>query len=80
MGQVWRQIFRQAVRERLDILGEAASSADDGSQLSVARSALRRLIHGWRPLLATHAPDTRGRCPERLRQRQAAHERFPWCR
>ncbi|HZD14394.1 MAG TPA: hypothetical protein VE196_04560, partial [Pseudonocardiaceae bacterium] len=41
-----------------------ASSADNGSLLSVARSELPRLTHGWRALLASHAPDTRGRCPE----------------
>ncbi|MGH3842768.1 MAG: hypothetical protein ACRDS0_15175 [Pseudonocardiaceae bacterium] len=64
MDQVLGQILRQAVWERLDMLDELASSADNGSLLSVARSELPRLTHGWRALLASHAPDPRGRCPE----------------
>ena len=64
MDQVLGQMLRQAVWERLDMLDELASSADNGSLLSVARSELPRLTHGWRALLASHAPDTRGRCPE----------------
>ncbi len=64
MDQVLGQILRQAVWERLDMLDELASSADNGSLLSVARSELPRLTHGWRDLLASHAPDPRGRCPE----------------
>jgi transcriptional regulator with XRE-family HTH domain len=58
------QMLRQAVWDRLDMLDELASSADNGSLLSVARSELPRLTYGWRALLATHAPDPRGRCPE----------------
>ena len=64
MDQVLGQILRQAVWDRLDMLDELASKADNGSLLSVARSELPRLTHGWRALLATHAPDSRGRCPE----------------
>lgn len=83
MDQVLGQMLRQAVWERLDMLDELASSADNGSLLSVARSELPRLTHGWRALLASHAPDPRGRCPEcssRWRPRalcsvwRAAHE------
>jgi len=84
VDQVLGQMLRQAVWERLDMLDELASSADNGSLLSVARSELPRLTHGWRALLASHAPDPRGRCPEcssRWRHRaalcsvwQAAHE------
>lgn len=84
MDQVLGQMLRQAVWERLDMLDELASSADNGSLLSVARSELPRLTHGWRALLASHAPDPRGRCPEcssRWRPRaalcsvwQAAHQ------
>ena len=64
MDQILGQILRQAVWERLDMLDELANNADNGSLLSVARSELPRLTHGWRALLATHAPDSRGRCPE----------------
>ena len=64
MDQVLGQILRQAVWDRLDMLDELASNADNGSLLSVARSELPRLTHGWRALLASHAPDSRGRCPE----------------
>jgi hypothetical protein len=64
VDQVLGQILRQAVWERLDMLDELASSADNGSLLSVARSELPRLTHGWRALLAAHVPDPRGRCPE----------------
>jgi hypothetical protein len=46
------------------MLDELANSADNGSLLSVARTELPRLAHGWRTLLASHAPDSRGRCPE----------------
>jgi hypothetical protein len=83
VDQVLGQMLRQAVWERLDMLDELASSADNGSLLSVARSELPRLTHGWRALLASHAPDPRGRCPEcssRWRPRalcsvwRAAHE------
>ena len=64
MDQVLGQILRQAVWERLDMLNELASSADNGSLISVARSELPRLTHGWRALLAAHVPDSRGRCSE----------------
>ncbi|MGH3754520.1 MAG: hypothetical protein ACRDRP_17840 [Pseudonocardiaceae bacterium] len=64
MDQVLGQILRQAVWDRLDMLDELASNADNGSLLSVARSELPRLTYGWRALLATHAPDPRGRCSE----------------
>jgi hypothetical protein len=64
VDQVLGQILRQAVWDRLDMLDELASNADNGSLLSVARSELPRLAHGWRALLAAHAPDPRGRCPE----------------
>lgn len=84
MDQVLGQILRQAVWERLDSLDELVSSADNGSLLSVARSELPRLAHGWRALLTSHVPDPRGRCPEcssRWRSRatscsvwRAAHE------
>jgi hypothetical protein len=58
------QMLRQAVWERLDMLDELATSADNPSLLSALRSELPRLTHGWRALLAAHAPDPRGRCPE----------------
>jgi hypothetical protein len=58
------QMLRQAVWERLDMLDELAASADNPSLLSALRSELPRLTHGWRALLASHAPDPRGRCPE----------------
>jgi hypothetical protein len=64
VDQVLGQMLRQAVWERLDMLDELANSADNGSLLSVARSELPRLTHGWRALLASHAPDSRGRCPQ----------------
>jgi hypothetical protein len=64
VDQVLGQILRQAVWERLDMLDELANSADNGALMSVARSELPRLTHGWRALLAAHAPDSRGRCPE----------------
>ncbi|HEY6423896.1 MAG TPA: hypothetical protein VIY28_11730 [Pseudonocardiaceae bacterium] len=64
MDQILGQILRQAVWERLDMLDELAGSADGGSLLSVARTELPRLTGGWRALLTTHAPDSRGRCPE----------------
>ena len=64
MDQVLGQILRQAVWDRLDMLDELASNADNWSLLSIARSELPRLTHGWRDLLASHAPDPRGRCPE----------------
>ena len=64
MDQVLGQILRQAVWDRLDMLDELASKADNGSLLSVARSELPRLAYGWRALLVSHIPDPRGRCPE----------------
>ncbi len=64
VDQVLGQILRQAVWDRLDMLDELASSADNGSLLSVARSELPRLTYGWRALLATHAPGPGGRCSE----------------
>lgn len=64
VDQVLSKILRQAVWDRLDLLDELASSADNRSLLSVARSELPRLAYGWRALLATHAPDPRGRCPQ----------------
>ncbi len=64
MDQVLGQILRQAVWDRLDLLDELASNADNGSLLSVARSELPRLTYGWRALLATHPTDPRGRCSE----------------
>jgi hypothetical protein len=70
VDQILGQMLRQAVWERLDMLDELASSADNGSLLSAARSELPRLTHGWRALLATHAPDTRGRCPKCSRRWQ----------
>jgi hypothetical protein len=64
VDQILGRMLQQAVWERLDMLDELASNADNGSLLSVARSELPRLAHGWRALLAAHAPDPRGRCPE----------------
>jgi len=66
-GEVKRvlgQILRQGVWDRLDMLDELASNADNGSLLSVARSELPRLTSGWCALLTAHAPDPRGRCRE----------------
>jgi hypothetical protein len=64
VDRVLGQMLRQAVWDRLDLLDELTSNADNGSLLSVARGELPRLTLGWRALLATHAPDPRGRCPE----------------
>ena len=64
MDRVLSQIFCQAVWDRLDLLDELVSDADNESLLSVARGELPRLTFGWRALLATHAPDSWGRCPE----------------
>ncbi|MBV8539288.1 MAG: hypothetical protein JO063_09040 [Pseudonocardiales bacterium] len=64
MDRILGRMLQQSVWERLDMLEELVSSADTGSLLSLARSELPRLTHGWRALLATHAPDPRGRCPE----------------
>jgi hypothetical protein len=64
VDQILGQILRKAVWERLDLLDELASRADNGSLLSIARSELPRLTHAWRALLAAHAPDPRGRCTE----------------
>lgn len=64
VDRVLGQILRKAVGDRLDLLDELVSDADNRSLLSVARGELPRLISGWRDLLATHAPDSRGRCPE----------------
>ena len=64
VDRVLAQILRKAVWDRLDMLDELVSDADNRSLLSVARGELPRLISGWRDLLATHAPDSRGRCPE----------------
>jgi hypothetical protein len=63
-GQILRQVVRQGVWDRLDMLDELASNADDGSLLSVARSELPRLTFWWGAVLAAHAPDPRGRCRE----------------
>ncbi len=86
MNRVLGQILRQAVWDRLNMLDELASNADNGSLLSIARSELPRLTYGGRALLAAHLPDQRGRCPEcsnRWRPRsapcsvwRAAHERL----
>jgi hypothetical protein len=64
VDRVLGQILRQAVRDRLDLLDELVSDADNRSLLSVARGELPHLTSGWRALLVTHAPDSRGRCPE----------------
>jgi hypothetical protein len=86
VDRVLGQMLQKAVWERLDMLDELASSADNGSLLSAMRSELPRLTHGWRALLATHTPGPRGRCPECSRRWQvrmapcsvwqAAHERL----
>jgi hypothetical protein len=86
--RVLGQILRQGVWDRLDMLDELASNADNGSLLSVARSELPRLTSGWCALLAAHAVDPRGRCREcskRWRPRsapcgvwQTAHEHLVW--
>jgi hypothetical protein len=62
--RVLGQILRQSVSDRLEMLDELASNADNRSLLSVARSELPRLTSGWRAVLAAHAPDPQGRCPE----------------
>ncbi|MGH3865475.1 MAG: hypothetical protein ACRDQ4_04910 [Pseudonocardiaceae bacterium] len=64
MDQVLGLMLQQAVWDRLDMLDELVSSADNRSLLSLAHSELPRLTHGWRALLATHTPDRQGRCPE----------------
>lgn len=74
MDRILGQILRQAVWERLDMLEELASHADDDSLESVARTELPRLTGGLRALLAAHEPDSRGRCPtcsRRWRPRRA---------
>jgi hypothetical protein len=63
VDRVLGRILRQAVWDRLDLLDELVGDADNRSLLSVARGELPRLTSGWRALLATHAPDSRGRCP-----------------
>lgn len=47
---------QRAVLERLTAL-------DDMAGLPTARSQIRRIIDGWRTLLAAHQPTGRGRCP-----------------
>jgi hypothetical protein len=64
VDQILGQILRQAVWERLEMLDELASHADDVSLESVARTELPRLTSGLRALLAAHEPDSKGRCPE----------------
>jgi hypothetical protein len=64
VDRVLGQILRQAVWDRLDLLDELVRDADNRSLLSVARGELPRLTSGWRALLATHASDSRGSCPE----------------
>lgn len=64
MNRVLGETLQQAVRERLDMLDELVGNADNESLLSLARSELPRLTHGWQVLLATHSSDPRGRCPE----------------
>lgn len=86
MDQILGQILRQAVWERLDMLDELASHADDSSLESVARTELPRLTSGLRALLLAHEPDSKGRCPacsRRGRPRRgpcsvwrAAHDHF----
>lgn len=64
VDQILGQILQQAVWERLDMLDELASQADDAAFEPVARAELPRLTDGWRALLASHEPDSKGRCPE----------------
>jgi hypothetical protein len=87
VNQELGRLLQQAVWERLEMLEKLASSADNKSLLSVARTELPRLTSGWRALLDAHTPDSRGRCPEcssRWRPRaalcsvwRAAHNLFP---
>lgn len=64
MDQILGQVLRRAVWERLDLLDELADRADASSLASVVRTEMPRLTSGWRALLAAHAPDDKGRCPE----------------
>ena len=63
MDRVLGRSLRQAVCDRLYLLDELVSGADTRSLRSVARGELPRLTSWWLALLATHAPDSRGRCP-----------------
>jgi hypothetical protein len=64
VDRVLGEMLQQAVWDRLDMLDELVNSADNESLLSLARSELPRLTHGWRALLATHEPDRQGHCRE----------------
>lgn len=64
MDRTLGQVLQRAVWERLDLLDELASHADARSLESVARTELPRLTDGWRSLLSSHQPDSRGRCPQ----------------
>jgi hypothetical protein len=63
MDEILGQVLRNAVWERLDMLNELATRADEPSLLSVARSELPKLTEGWRVVLADHEPDAKGNCP-----------------
>lgn len=55
--------FQRVVLERLTALDGIAARAGAALPPPVARAHLRRVIAGWRHLLAGHQPDSRGRCP-----------------
>ncbi|GLZ42392.1 hypothetical protein [Actinokineospora sp. NBRC 105648] len=54
--------LRAAVLRRLDLLDEAAGTADATTLLPLARSEISRLADGWRLLLTVHQPDEDSRC------------------
>ncbi len=63
MKRVAGDTLRKAVWDRLAMLDDYVTNADDRSVLSVARTELPRLTTAWRAVLILHAPDLRGRCP-----------------
>lgn len=52
---------RRAVLERLTVLHLQAGTTPPAP---VARTQLRSIVEGWRDMLSSHQPDSRGRCPE----------------
>jgi hypothetical protein len=63
--------LRNAVLQRLSLLGEVAEEGAADALVPLARAEIHRLADGWRLLLAAHQPDEDGRCeacPGRLRR------------
>lgn len=53
-----------AVHDRLDYLDRLIADGDQRSRAALADTELARLAAAWRELLAAHAPDEHGRCPQ----------------